>query len=213
VTVLSWSELNTARKAVRRRWPSIWRVPRTARSTRFAAAQIRPGDRVLDLGASEGRFGKRLPEGVRYETVDTDPQVRADHRTLAEVGPSSTDVVVCFEMIEHVTLEEAFEIARGIARVLRPEGRLFLSTPNIHHPWSYLRSATHLTPFCYDELGGLLGLVGLEIEAIYRCHHDSVLKGLLRRLAYPLYRISGCDFAKSILMVAHRPAESTRPEN
>ena len=28
---------------------------------------------------------------------------------------------------------------------------LFLSTPNVHHPWSFLRSATHLTPFCYDD--------------------------------------------------------------
>jgi len=209
---ISWSELNEARKAVRRRWPSIWRLPRVGRSTRHAAARIRPGDKVLDVGASAGRFGAGLA-GADYKTVDTDPGVDADHRSLDEVAAGSIDVVVCFEMIEHVTLADALAVAGGVARVLRPGGRLFLSTPNIHHPWSYLRSATHVTPFCYDELGGLLTVGGLEVDGLFRCHHDSVVKGLLRRLAYPLHRVLGIDYAKSILAVAHRPDPSTRPEN
>lgn len=209
---ISWSELNEARKAVRRRWPSIWRLPRVGRSTRYAAARIRPGDRVLDVGASAGRFGARLA-GADYKTVDVDPQVRADHRSLDEVASGSIDVAVCFEMIEHVRLADALAVAGGVARVLRPGGRLFLSTPNIHHPWSYLRSATHVTPFCFDELGGLLTVAGLELDGLFRCHHDSVVKGFFRRLAYPLHRVLGIDYAKSILAVAHRPDPSTRPEN
>jgi SAM-dependent methyltransferase len=116
-------------------------------------------------------------------------------------------------MIEHVPLEDALAVARGVARVLRPGGRLFLSTPNIHHPWSYLRSATHVTPFCFDELGGVLTVAGLSVDGLFRCHHDSLVKGFLRRLAYPLYRVSGIDYAKSILAVAHRPDPATRPEN
>ena len=126
-------------------------------------------------------------------------------RDLADVEDASFDVVVCFEMIEHVTLEVAYEVLSGIARVLKPGGRLFLSTPNVHHPWSYLRSCTHVTPFCYDELGGLMIVAGLEVEAMYRCHHDSFLKAALRPLAYPLYRILDMDWAKSILAVARRP--------
>jgi 2-polyprenyl-3-methyl-5-hydroxy-6-metoxy-1,4-benzoquinol methylase len=210
---LSWSELNDRRREVRERWPTIWRLPVIPRAARHAAAQVRPGDRVLDVGASDGRFGRKLPEGARYETLDVDPRVPADHRDLASVADGSFDVVACFETVEHLGLDEAFDLLRGIARVLRPGGLLFLSTPNVHHPWSYLRSATHRTPFCYDELGGLLALAGLPVERLFRCHHESVLKRVLRPLALPLHLVLGVDYAKGILAVARRPRESTRPEN
>lgn len=209
----SWSELNDRRREVRERWPSIWRLPVISRATRHAAAAVRPGDRVLDVGASDGRFGRRLPPGVRYETLDVDPRVEADHRDLAGVEAGSVDVVTCFETIEHLGLDEAFGLLRGIARVLRPDGRLFLSTPNVHHPWSYLRSATHRTPFCYDELGGLLELAGLRVERLFRCHHASFLERVLRPLALPFHVALGVDYAKGILAEARRPRESTRPEN
>lgn len=202
---LSWSRLNEARRAVRARWPTIWRVPLTGRSTRYAAARIGKGDRVLDLGGSDGKFGRRLGEGVVYRTLDTDPEVKADYRSFADVEPGSFDTVTCFETLEHLTLPEACVLLAGAARALRAGGRLFLSTPNIHHPWAYLRSATHRTPFCYDELGGLIGLHGFVLDGLFRCHRDAVLKALLRRLSYPLYRVVGVDWAKSILAVAHRP--------
>jgi SAM-dependent methyltransferase len=201
---LSWSRLNEARRGIRGRWPTIWRLPVIARSMRHVAALIRPGERVLDVGASDGRFGRRLPEGVVYETLDTDPAVRANYRSPADLPAAAFDAVACFETIEHLSLDEAHALLGAVARALRPGGRLYVSTPNIHHPWAYLRSATHRTPFCYDELGGLVETHGFAVEGLFRCHKDALLKALLRRLAYPLYRILGIDWAKSILAVARR---------
>jgi cyclopropane fatty-acyl-phospholipid synthase-like methyltransferase len=169
---------------------------------RHAAAQIRPPERVLDIGASDGRFGRRLAEGVRYETLDPDLEVAADHRSFADVPPGAYDVVTCFETIEHLTLPEACAMLAGAARALRRGGRLYVSTPNVHHPWAYLRSATHRTPFCYDELGALIEMHGFALDSLFRCHRDAALKTALRWLSYPLYRIVGLDWAKSILAVA-----------
>ncbi len=199
---LSWSRLNEARRAVRARWKTIWKLPVIGRSMRYAAGQIRPPERVLDVGASDGRFGRRLGKGVVYETLDPDPAVQADHRSFEDVPPASFDVVTCFETIEHLTLGEACAMLAGAARALRPGGRLYVSTPNIHHPWAYLRSATHRTPFCYDELGALIEMHGFALDALFRCHRDAALKGVLRWLSYPLYRLLGIDWAKSILAVA-----------
>jgi len=208
----SWSELNDARRRIRERWPTIWKLRVVPRAMGHAAARIAAGAVVLDIGAGDGRFGRKLAQGATYRVLDTDPRVRADHRSLDEVADASIDAIACFEMIEHVTLAEAAALAAGCARVLRPGGRLFVSTPNIHHPWSYLRSATHRTPFCYDELGGLLELAGLRVEEMLRCHRDAPLKAMARRLAYPLHRLLGVDYAKGILAVARRPDDSTRPE-
>jgi len=202
--VISWSELNERRRAIRARWPTIWSLPRVARSTRYAAERIRQGQGVLDVGASRGGFGDRLPDGVDYRTLDSDPLVEPDFRSLEAVDAASFDVVTCFETLEHLTLEEAVETLEGIARALRPGGHLFLSTPNVHHPWAYLRSATHKTPFCYDELGGLIEAAGMRVEGLFRCHKDSALKGVARTLARPLYRVVGVDWCKSILAVARR---------
>lgn len=188
-----------------RRWPRIWSLPVIPRSMRYAAARIEAGASVLDIGSSTGRFGEQVGSGTRYRTLDVDPQVDADFRSIDEVPDASVDAVVCFEMIEHVDLETAIAIVRGIARVLRPGGRVYMSTPNVHHPWSYLRAATHVTPWCYDELGGLLAYAGLEVADLFRCHKDSLLKALVRRLAYPLHRLLDIDYAKSLLAVARRP--------
>ena len=175
---------------------------------RYAAGEIEAGNRVVDVGGSDGAFGRRLPKGVSYATVDVDPAHQADFESLDEVGDASADVVTCFETIEHLTLEAALALVAGIARVLRPGGRLFLSTPNVHHPWSFRNSATHLTPFPYDELGGLLESCGLRVEALYRCHRDSVPKRIVRFLGRPIYWIVGVDYAKSVLVVARREQRS-----
>ncbi len=202
----SWSRLNDARRRIRARWPTIWRLPVVPRSMRHAAARIAPGQRVLDVGASDGRFGRRLAAGTVYETLDTDPLVRADHRSFADTPPGAFDVVTCFETVEHLTLAEACALLEGAAKALKPGGTLFVSTPNIFHPWAYLRSATHRTPFCYDELGGLIEMHGFAVDGLFRSHRDAALKAVVRRIAYPLYRILGVDWAKSILVVARRQA-------
>ena len=202
----SWSELNDRRTAVRRRWGKIRRLPVIARSMRYVAGRISPGDRVIDVGASGGAFREKLPNGVVYRALDPDPNVRPDFRGFDEVS-ESFDVAVCFETIEHLPLNEAQRLVSGLFGVLEPGGRLFLTTPNVHHPWAFRSSATHLTPFPYDELGGLLEQNGFVVEAFFRCHHDAFLKGVARFLCRPIYRIAGIDYARSILVVARRPAD------
>ncbi len=200
----SWSAHNAHCQEVRRRWPSVWRLRRVARATRFAAGHVEKGHTVLDIGASAGRFGKKLPMGAAYLAMDIDPAVHADVRDLRELGDASVDVVVCFETIEHLTLHDARALATQAARILRPGGRLFVSTPNTFHPTEYLRSATHLTPFSYEELGALFMEAGFALDEIVRCHHDSLLKSLARALAWPVYRILGVDYARSVLATCTR---------
>ena len=200
----SWFAHNEHCQEIRRRWPSIWKLPRVARATRHAASHIETGQTVLDIGASAGRFGRKLPMDTRYLAMDIDPEVQADIRDLSEVEDATIDVAVCFETIEHLALDEARALAAHTARVLRPNGLLFVSTPNTFHPTEYLRSATHITPFSYEELGALFLEAGLTVDAMWRCHHDSFLKACGRTLAFPLYRTLGVDFARSILVKCTR---------
>jgi len=104
--------------------------------------QPKPG-LVLDLAAGEGAFSVKLRElGHRVRAVD----VSRDNWKVSDIPLSVTnldsefadsiiasgekfDALVAIEIIEH--LENPFRFIRECAKLLRPGGLLFLTTPNV----------------------------------------------------------------------------------
>lgn len=97
------------------------------------------GGRVLEMAAGSGAFARRLAElGFSVEACDLFPEqfrvpeipVRfADLSERLPYDDASFEILSCLEGIEH--LEDQFAFLRECWRVLRPGGRLLLSTPNI----------------------------------------------------------------------------------
>ncbi len=117
--------------------PALWPLRR-----RFLLDAVRPGDRVLDVGCGEGFFTAALLEaGAHPLGVDVarEPLRRARLRApraqlrLVEDGmplpiaDASFDAVWAGEVIEHVADTSGW--LSELRRVLRPGGRLLLSTP------------------------------------------------------------------------------------
>jgi len=105
------------------------------------------GSRVADIGCGGGLLAEGLARaGARVTGLDLAPAMievarlhaRAsgltiDYRlepveTLATTEPGAFDVVTCMEMLEHVP--EPAATLRALAALLRPGGRLFVSTIN-----------------------------------------------------------------------------------
>ena len=100
---------------------------------RRAAALVRPGDRVLDVGCGSAGFSRFAPQ-ARYVGLDqsTVAGAAADvrHESIADharLHPGEYDVVCSFHVIEHVTDPVSF--AADMMRCLRPGGRLVLAVP------------------------------------------------------------------------------------
>jgi ubiquinone/menaquinone biosynthesis C-methylase UbiE len=117
--------------------PSEWALRRD-----FLLEHVAAGDRVLDVGCGEGRFASELLRaGVSVLGIDVaeEPLRRARERDPAldlrlveadepwPIEDASFDAVWAGEMIEHV-LDTAGWLSE-VRRVLRPGGRLLLSTP------------------------------------------------------------------------------------
>ena len=99
--------------------------------------------RVADLAAGEGAFSVKLQElghdVIAVDAADDHWKVPAiEHRVIdldsefaetVRAGRSDLDAVVAIEIIEH--LENPFRFVRECAKLVKPGGLLFVTTPNV----------------------------------------------------------------------------------
>ncbi len=155
------------------------------------------GASVLDVGCGAGLLSEAMAKGgANVTAIDLAPNllkvarlhglesgVKVDYRetaveTLADAQPASFDVITCMEMLEHVP--DPASIIDACARLLKPGGRLFVSTLNrtpaafalaivgAEYVARVLPKGTHqyrdfIKP---SELAGWLRAVGLELEDV-----------------------------------------------
>jgi ubiquinone/menaquinone biosynthesis C-methylase UbiE len=165
------------------RLPEALDPPDQALRRRFAMADLRAGDRVLDLGCGVGDFtaafaqagaaaiGVEVAEAALQRARERHPEL--EFRLAPIDGPlplddSSFDVIWSSEVIEHVA--DTARWLSEVRRVLAPSGRLLLTTPS----HGRLRLALggieryseplgdHLHLYTARSLGGLLGEFGFE---------------------------------------------------
>jgi len=139
---------------------------------RFACAQMKGGERVLDAGCGTG-YGSRLLREKAVSVVGIDNSHLAvayarEHFAGSGVSfaqmdcqflafpESHFDLMVCFEVFEHLESHDAF--LKECLRVLSPRGSLILSTPNVVTADLHMKSIGQSNPFHIS----MLDLVGFR---------------------------------------------------
>ncbi len=127
--------------------------------------ELRPGDRVLDLGCGTGRFvaaardagadvvgvdiAERALERARRVAPGADLRLVSPDGTLP-LGHGEVDLVWCSEVLEHVPDTATF--LTEVRRVLRRGGRLLLTVPDHGRLKRTLLALARYEPH-YDPLG------------------------------------------------------------
>lgn len=131
------------------------------------AAQVTAGKDVLDLGCGVGYGSRHLAIAGARSVLGIDIAEDAiEHAKSHFVHPAVTyqamdarlmpfqaefDVIVCFELIEHVA--EQGHVLDLMCKALRPGGQLVISTPR---PLAEKRNNFHVRELSHQELQGLL---------------------------------------------------------
>jgi len=200
-----------------------------------------PQDRntvVLELGCGHGAFlyamheaGYKGASGVDW----ADEQVRAARdlgiagveqgdvmSALAARVTGSVDVVVTFDLIEHLTKGELVALIDEVYRVLRPSGRWIIHVPNGEAPFGALMRYWDFTHELAFTRSSLTQLLKASRFASVECHEDepvphgiaSVVRLLLWKfiraglLLYVAIETGALDhravFSQNLLAVAQR---------
>lgn len=122
----------------------------------FLKESTHEGERILDVGAGHGAFSKRLHEmGYEVEACDLFPEIfyydqieckQADLTQPLPYPDNHFDSIIAIEVMEHILDHEVF--FQEVERILKPGGKLYISTPNILSLKSRMRFL--LTGFYYS---------------------------------------------------------------
>lgn len=174
---------------------------------RMLLGMVPAAGRVLDVGCSGGYLAERLVAGgATVVGIELDPVAAERARGVCEqvlVGdaealelpfdPESFDAIVCADLIEHLRDPGAF--LRRVRPLLRRDGRLVLTTPNVAN-WS-IRMALLLGRWRYTDRG-----------ILDRTHTHLFTKAtLVECLAESGYELDQLDFTVPVPVVGSAPLE------
>lgn len=189
-------------------WMADATDPELSPAEQLMLAHFADAERVLDIGAGDLRMKARFQAAGFagcYETTDQSPEFEYDYRSLEDAPTDGFDAVVVLEVIEHIPLDAFDDFVDGVLRVLKPNGRLVLSTPNascIKTIWA--GDMTHRHPYRSPDLAAYLHLRGVESEihrVTWRAPSASRSERVRYNVAKVLARIQQVDYAEGVFLL------------
>ena len=103
---INWSEIKLKREEVKKKYPSVFKVPLVYGTKKKLICEILQGEggHVLDVGGGD-RFAEELcQKGSVYKSMDVDRSRFHDYYTLNDIR-ENFDLVLLLDIIEHLTLQ------------------------------------------------------------------------------------------------------------
>jgi 2-polyprenyl-3-methyl-5-hydroxy-6-metoxy-1,4-benzoquinol methylase len=204
---MNYSSLSKGMQEGFRKFGYIYQLP-VVRSPYDYLRRLYRSGYILDVGAGVDLYIKNilhLDENT-YFSLDNDPSGTFSYHQTSDIPQEMQfEWIIINELIEHLTIEQGVELLTGLRNFLHRDGQAIITTPNILHPIRFWSNPTHVTPWSYNALYGLLTSLGYQVPQIYRYSKNhrplDPLSWLVERLMRRIYRVDWCD---SIMVIATR---------
>ena len=176
-------------------WESPAGKLRWARRVKMLSSHLKPGMTVLELGCGTGSFTRELARsGADIVAIDVSPELLENAKLNCSVpnvrfqiqnayslsySEAVFDSVVGSSVLHHLEIEEAL---RDVYRVLKPEGTIYFTEPNMLNPQIAIQKNI---PWIKQKLGD-----SPDETAFFRWP----LRRLLERAGYRDIRVDPFDF-------------------
>lgn len=196
------------RERNRSRFRDHFQLPIVSNHLQLAFEVCRSPSSVLDVGATDRRWMGQLANHwreVEYRSCDLDRTSFHDYYDWNEIK-RQFDLVLCIEVLEHLSPEVCLSLVGLMANVCGPKGHVLVTVPNVYAP-GYQLEFTHRTALGPFDVAGLLEAVGLEVVSIVRVAPSSTkFHDFVHRVAIGwLHRLLRVDYCQSVAVIAKKP--------
>ncbi len=145
-------------------------LPMVLRTSQAHVPSLYVGVDLNHLTRKTGMAWTRIHDKFNY--VD-------DWKKLKKEHGGDFDVIVCFEVIEHMKREDGLRLLQSIRAMLAPDGVALVSTPvyNERH-----MAANHVHEYRFQEMREVVAEAGLEVD---RVHGTFMTAAAIKRVASP----------------------------
>lgn len=208
----SYYQLTHWREECHQRFGSIHHLPLIAWGQELQSL-LKKDSRVLDIGAGVKKpLQKTIKDArQRYYSLDNDQAGRFDFCSFDDIPPDlQFDVMVANQVLEHLTINDAFDmVSSGYQKLV--EGGCFLATvPNPAHPVRYWADVTHITHWPFNDLYGLFRTAGYSVRTLARYNKTALTHNPIKRMVTNIvcesFRIDWCD---SLLIVGQKKSQKS----
>jgi 2-polyprenyl-3-methyl-5-hydroxy-6-metoxy-1,4-benzoquinol methylase len=181
------------------------------RICRQISSHLRPGGRVLEVGAGIGCTVKVF-ENAGFQAEGIDPggeflqfaikklNARVQVQTLDDLkGQNIFDTILLVHVIEH--LRTPLEALRKIGNLLKPGGMFYVECPNLQAPFarrSQLFHFAHIHNFVPSTLQMMAEAAGFELVQRFSDERDSNLQMLFRNTRQSRHKIDAGNYQRTI---------------
>ena len=121
-----------------------------------------------------------------------------DFRLFEEIPTDlQFDLMAANQVLEHLTISDAFTMLRSAYRHLVDGGYLLATVPNAAHPVRQWGDSTHVTPWFMNELYGLVRNAGFQVVSMARYNKYPLTRNPIKRMVVNIvcdvFRVDWCD--------------------
>ena len=133
---------------------------------------IKDNPDILDIGCADCVFFDFLKKNnIKFSgygfDIDKNALKKNEYHTYTSLYDidKKFDIITMWDTIEHLTLDEFLDYLNHIKKIIKKEGILIISTPNIMNIfYPFWAQPTHIRPYSLDSLTKILESQGFELK-------------------------------------------------